>query len=150
MDVYSIYWIKEEIADHYFYKSDYLYRFFKAYEAEPNRPDLAAQFAFITKDLLKEKIMQDMLNFPYDDVTIHRKHHHIELVASKNYITLHMYEKHIKFLCPSLHDAEKLLFPVLKQFHPYLFIVGRNQYNYGWISLAKPTTNYEQVLYSLL
>jgi hypothetical protein len=147
---YKVYWIKEEFAKHYYYKSDILYRFLQEYHLQKQRNDLRMQFNFVTESFPKDPLISQLIRQPRNT---YRKDYNGESLSIGNkqeLITLHIEEKHIKFRCETLQDAESLLFPTLRRFHPFLFIVDDNSDNYGWISPAKLTTAYnnEQVLYS--
>src|SRR5699024_12052297 len=48
---YAIYWIKEEFAHFFYYRSDILCRFIKSYYRYQNREDLKKQFQYITVDM---------------------------------------------------------------------------------------------------
>ncbi|GGA62282.1 sporulation inhibitor of replication protein SirA [Ornithinibacillus halotolerans] len=148
MKEYRVYWIKEEFARHYYYKSDILYRFIKEYDQKQFRTDLVTQFHFITKGFPKDSIIYQLTKQP--NITIKKNNGHIEIENNYNFISLLIDEKQIKFRCETLQDAESLLFPTLRKFHPYLFITGNSYENFGWISPVKTNVGYnsEQVLYS--
>ncbi|SES77710.1 Protein of unknown function [Oceanobacillus limi] len=150
MKEYSIYWIKEEFASHYFYKSDILYRFINSYLVNKNRKDLLLQFDYITNNFPNTSIISHVKQHLPSNSTCQIEGNQIIIKRDAQVITLHLYEKHIKFRCESLQDAERLLFPMLRLFYPFLFIVDNYYENYGWISPV--TTSFEhrdhQVLYS--
>ncbi|MFD1037892.1 sporulation inhibitor of replication protein SirA [Virgibacillus byunsanensis] len=150
MKNYTIYWIQEEIGNHFFHKCDVLYRFFKTYENENNRVDLNGQFRYITKDVPKELVRAYIKNYYRNTNSIKMNGDTIEIYTDRQYISLHIHQKHIKFQCDMLHEAESLLFPTLRAFQPFLFIIGNE--NYGWISpvTKKREQKLEQVLYSFL
>ncbi|QGS68695.1 sporulation inhibitor of replication protein SirA [Oceanobacillus sp. 143] len=58
---YSIYRIREEIANHYYHKSDILYRFLKEYESNKELLYLHGQFLYITNKFT-QKIIELYLN----------------------------------------------------------------------------------------
>ncbi|WP_156289145.1 sporulation inhibitor of replication protein SirA [Oceanobacillus salinisoli] len=147
---YSIYWIKEEISNHYFHKSDILYRFFKEYQNNQNNVDLRNQYLYITNDFDKEIIISHIKNYLKDHVRLHINKAYLEIYNNKQYISLHIGKKQLKFRSGSLQDAEDLLFPMLRIFQPFLFVVGNTHQNYGWISPMKIPRGEQrtQVLYS--
>ncbi|WP_196493886.1 sporulation inhibitor of replication protein SirA [Ornithinibacillus caprae] len=149
MKEFSIYWIKEEFASHYFYKSDILYRFIKSYQKEDRR-DLSLQFDYITNNFPSQAIISNMKWYLTNHATYQIDGNEIKIQEQSNNITLHIHEKHIKFRCESLQDAEKLLFPVLRLIYPFLFIVDDHLYNFGWISPVTISMMHhgQQVLYS--
>lgn len=149
MREYTVYWIKDEFVRHYYYKNDILFRFFKEHLLDQSRIDLTTQFHFITEsfpnDMILKEISEDKHFFQCNiDGNL------VEIRDAYSYITLHIDEKQIKFRCETLQDAEALLFPILKRFHPNLFIMENNYDNFGWISPARMSISYnnEQVLYS--
>ncbi|MEN2766351.1 sporulation inhibitor of replication protein SirA [Ornithinibacillus xuwenensis] len=150
MKVYTVYWIKNEFAEHYYYKSDILYRFLREFHAKYNRNDLVTQFNFITESFPKEQLSSQLTRLQQNTFRNQAKRNPIELGNTINYITLHINEKHLKFRCETLEDAEALLFPILRRFHPYLFIMDEENENYGWISPVRTSIAYnnEEVLYS--
>ncbi|WP_068672255.1 sporulation inhibitor of replication protein SirA [Oceanobacillus sp. Castelsardo] len=147
---YSIYWIKQEIANHYFHKSDILYRFFEEYHHNKNRIDLRKQFLYITKNIEKDTIISILKYNLKDDVQIKQNGSTSEIYDNGHFISLHIDKKQLNFRSRSLQDAEEFLFPVLRLIHPLFFVVGHRDQNYGWISPIKFPRNIDrnQVLYS--
>ncbi|WP_284140046.1 MULTISPECIES: sporulation inhibitor of replication protein SirA [unclassified Virgibacillus] len=148
MQSYSIYWIKEEFAVHYFYKSDLLYRFLKAYEQDKEREDYALQYEFITNEFDADLILSHLR----DNIEVQKRSNAHQLSTDSRCLTLHMRKKQIKFQCQTIHEAENMLFPFLRQVHPYLFVIGNNPVRYGWISPSLLNSKHiaEEVLYSYL
>ncbi|AIF45456.1 sporulation inhibitor of replication protein SirA [Virgibacillus sp. SK37] len=153
MDAYSIYWIKEEVAAHYFHKSNLLYHFFKDYRNDLSNDILKKQFNYITRSFPESRLISHIKNYYNNAFMLQFNGSQLIIHQKKTYISLHMDEKQLKFRCNSLQDAEEILFPMLRSFHSNLFITGRNVNNFGWISPII-TSNHgnqsEQVLYSFL
>ncbi|UJL48017.1 sporulation inhibitor of replication protein SirA [Virgibacillus sp. NKC19-16] len=148
---YSIFWIKEDVAKHYFYKSGILYRFMRDYQKNQNRADLKIQHDYIINRFPKNILISHIKRYCRENYIVFQlERSHIQLHKNKQLISLHISEKHLKFRCETLEDAEEFLFPMLRQFQPILFIIGNNIENYGWISPIPYSGNYysEQVLYS--
>ncbi|GAA0611774.1 sporulation inhibitor of replication protein SirA [Virgibacillus siamensis] len=152
MNQYSIYWIKEEFAHHFFHKSHILYRFLTAYQMEENREDLTKQFEFITNSFPKNKLISHLSHIKSDNVHVRWENNNVEIWKDMQYISLHIHQKHINFRSEILHDAENLLFPALRLFQPVLFIMSNNVDHYGWLSpvIQRKKDKTEQVLYSYL
>lgn len=152
MQIYSAYWIKENVARRYFYKSDLLYRFLRSFHKQQDRDDYVKQFKYITNYFSSPQIISDLKRYHQNNVSIEIYNHRVEISNHLHDMTLHIDEKHIEFLCQTIHDAEELLFPVLRLHSPFLFITGINLDSFGWISpAALDKTHYrEQALYSLL
>lgn len=150
MNEYTIFWVIDEIADHYFHKSDYLYRFFKDFQNNKERNDLKIQYDYMTNNFPEETLISHMERYNENGSMLQIKGPQVEIYKKTQYIALHISKKHLKFCCETLQDAEELLFPVLRQFQLSLFIIGENTHNYGWISPILASSKYqsEQVLYS--
>ncbi|MEC5422599.1 sporulation inhibitor of replication protein SirA [Virgibacillus sp. C22-A2] len=149
---YSVFWIREEIANHYYRKSDILFRFLRDYQNSKNREDLESQYFYITNTFPSDKLISHIEDYYTHDIRIEIKGTSIKIYRNLRCISLHIERKHLKFRCKTLQDAEELLFPMLRCFQPLLFITGNNLSNFGWISPMILTSNYqsEQVLYSYL
>ncbi|GAB3066635.1 sporulation inhibitor of replication protein SirA [Virgibacillus ainsalahensis] len=149
---YSVFWIREQIAKNYFYKSDILYRFINDYQHNQNRTDLKRQFNYITHNFSQHNIISYIKRYYSDTNKVQITKSQIEIIEGNKLITLHVSKKHIKFSCETLQDAEDLLFPMLRSLQPILFIVGVNIENFGWISPVQRVSKSqdEQVLYSYL
>ncbi|MFC3038841.1 sporulation inhibitor of replication protein SirA [Virgibacillus xinjiangensis] len=135
---YSIFWIKEEIANNYFHKSDLLYRFIYAYQRNHRRPDLRNQFNYITNSFSVNDLvtyLETCRDFGFsrsEKIVINGDM--VEFYLEDKYISLHIKEKQLQFVCKTLQDAEDLLFPLLRRFDNKLFVVGNNHLKFGWIS----------------
>ncbi|WP_249869662.1 sporulation inhibitor of replication protein SirA [Oceanobacillus saliphilus] len=150
MDEYSIYWVKEEVARNYFHKSDILFRFLKEYEADPARRDLKSQYLYITRQVQFHEIMSFLNKNKVKNITVHSVGQMIYIKRKDQVILLQVENGLLNFSCNNLQEAVMLLFPMLREFHPYLFVQGKNVPNYGWISpiLQKSRAQVRQVLYS--
>lgn len=149
---YTVYWIRDEIANHYFHKSDILYRFLKDYQLNSHRLDLQKQFIYITnkfvKDIMISHIEKQIERKESTEINVNGTY--MEIKSKRHFIMLRISDRQLIFHSHSLQDAEELLFPLLRQIQPFLFVVGNTINNYGWISPMKlPRNTIEnQVLYS--
>lgn len=150
MGHYSIYWVKEEFAYRYFHKSGILYRFFTEYQQTKQDAELQKQYDFITNSFPAAALVMHLKRQLKDQYTLTAKGNHINISGESAHITLHIYEKQINFRCEILHEAEDLLFPALRSFHPFMFIIRNDCQNYGWIApiLEESAHLHGQVLYS--
>jgi len=150
LNEYFVFWIKKEFAFHYFHKSGILYRFIIEYCENSGRQDLSEQFLYITNDFPKARLINYIREHVNSNINISIDQNKISLNQNGQFVTLYIYEKYIKFYCNTLHEAEYLLFPMLRAFNPHLFIAGNNIQNYGWITpvLKKNLNNNRQILYS--
>lgn len=150
MRTYIGYWMKEEVACHYFHKSEILYRFLRDYQLNSAGENLAMQYRYITDYITVPQLIDHLKKQTKHHIS--KKENQLQIGGIAQSVSLHIDEKHLKFRCETLHDAEALLFPLLRTFHPYLFIIEDNLANYGWITPITMNREYkkEQVLYSYL
>lgn len=148
---YTVFRMKEEFSWHYFHKSDILYRFIKHYQKEcQQRPDLQMQYDYSTYPfpgaqfckVVEEKLDKTMFSYETADF--------LRLYKNSTNIPLHISEKHLKFRCKTILEAEEILFPILREIDSTFFIIGENTAQYGWVSpvirIREPKSG--QVLYS--
>ncbi|TMN23654.1 sporulation inhibitor of replication protein SirA [Lentibacillus cibarius] len=150
---YSIYWIKEEFAQFFYYRSEILCRFIKSYEHNQSREDLVKQFGYITLEFPQTSLIAHIMDYLPHNMSMQKKGDLLKIYDGNRYISLHMEEKRINFRSDIIHDAEEILFPALRSFHPYLFVVGNDTEDFGWISPVRQVTKRDklgQALYSCL
>ncbi|MGM8365056.1 sporulation inhibitor of replication protein SirA [Virgibacillus sp. W0181] len=150
MNEYYVFWIKEPFAYRYFEKADILFRFLQQYERSAHGQDLEQQFNYVTKAFSKH-ILLDCINNCDKRLDIHIKDHIVYIRKEETTIELHLFDRYLKFYCRSLHDAEEILFPILRSFNPFLFITGTHPPNFGWIAPFLTSNDFtkDQLLYSL-
>ncbi|MGG4178574.1 sporulation inhibitor of replication protein SirA [Virgibacillus pantothenticus] len=150
MYTYSIYHLTEEVAMYYFHKSSILYRFLREFESLPYRADLRRQFEYITDRIRYDQILLSIQRHESTNLFVNIDKDKVSLYNRKAFISLHISEKQLKFHCKTLESAEELLFPILRSYHPLLFVVGDNIKNFGWITPLLEYSRLEQneVLYS--
>lgn len=152
MNEYYVYCIKEEVAEGYFYKYDLLYRFLKSFQENNERIDLSRQFNYITIEYpfnLLTYILPNLKKVP--SIQMIKKDKQIDLYTKSGNISVFLHKNYLKVHCSTLQEAETILFPALKLFYPYLFIMGTNVDEYGWISPHVLHNSYfleKQTLYS--
>lgn len=153
MNEYIVYWLEEPFTRRYFKKSDILFRFLKQYEKDKERQDLLLQFKYITKIFPKDVIIELFNDYRYKHkINVHvDSQKKIDIRKENNIITLWINTNRIVFYCSSLDVAEFVLLPILREFHPYLFIANMETNEYGWISPIFSSDQFkkEQVLYSI-
>lgn len=80
-----------------------------------------------------------------------RNGHQFEIQKDDSFVFLQLHEHYLTFYCDTISDAENILFPFLRLFHPYLFVVGISVDDYGWMTpVTKNHSPSRQVLYSYL
>ncbi|MFD1360461.1 sporulation inhibitor of replication protein SirA [Lentibacillus salinarum] len=153
MNHYTIYWVKEEFARFFYYRSDVLYRFLKSYEQHQSREIIARQFHYITLDIPEDMLISNIMQSHPSHANLITEGNSIKIYQEKRCISLHIEQKRINFRGNIIYDAEDLLFPALRSIHPYFFVVGAHPYDFGWIApvtLERNMDKHEQVLYSHL
>lgn len=147
---YTVYWIKPKVANHYFLKSDILYRFLEEYQYNQNRIDLKKQFLYITNEFKKETILSTLQFHLKDRIDVHPGGSIARIKNGSNDILIHINKNELSIRTKSLQDVENILFPILRLIHPLLFIIGNTNHDYGWISPMKLSRENirNQVLYS--
>ncbi|WP_167751294.1 sporulation inhibitor of replication protein SirA [Lentibacillus salicampi] len=151
MNHYAIYWVKEEFAHFFYYRSDILCRFIKSYYRNPNREDLKRQFQYITMDMPESLLVSHIMKHQSPHVGFKNENGLLYIHEGTNMISLHIEQKRINFRGDIIHDAEGLLFPALRTYQPYFFVVGDQPYDFGWISPVLQLKGHDksgQVLYS--
>ncbi|MFD0957016.1 sporulation inhibitor of replication protein SirA [Virgibacillus alimentarius] len=149
LNTYTGFWIKKPVAYHYFHKSEILYRFIKNYQQNKSRKDLIMQYHYITKKFSKSTLTSHLKD---QNLKINTSGNQLDILNNNYSLSLQIHEKQLDFCCETLHDAEKFLFPALRSFHPFIFIIDTNMDNFGWISPITMNREHkkEQVLYSFL
>ncbi|MDO6451143.1 sporulation inhibitor of replication protein SirA [Oceanobacillus profundus] len=147
---YAIYWIKEDVARSYFHKSDILHRFLKEYEANPTRKDLRDQYIYITHHISLQAIAAQLNSQALNQMSIQTDGHMLYLTKNDIMIRLHAENGRLHFQCNELQDAAMLLFPMLRNCYPFVFVQGKKAPNYGWVSpiTQKNSVRMRQILYS--
>src|SRR5690625_5669218 len=116
--------MKKEFAYQYFHKSYILYRFLRAYQQEKYRKDLTMQYNYITKSFPADKSITYIKKSSPKRVNILSQGNQLEIYKNMQSMSVQIHERHLNFRCETLHDAEDLLFPSLRRFHPFLFKIG--------------------------
>lgn len=152
MNEYTIYWIDENVAKHYFHKSDLLHRFFLEYAEKQDEIIYRKQFRFITRKLHFYKFVMHLQTFSKPDIIVKRIGNRVRVKRGKESLCLYIENGELVLKCHHLISAVSILFPILEDIHPYFFVQGKDTPQYGWIS-PKPIKALEdesQVLYNFL
>ncbi|KGX93319.1 hypothetical protein N781_11695 [Pontibacillus halophilus JSM 076056 = DSM 19796] len=140
MREYSIYWVEEEFAYHYFHKTSVLYDFFASYKENPQLDQMKSQFRFVTKyiplELIVEHVSKRISNsvhlsfYPEQSkLRLKKGHQKIELIQASG--------REIKLYAENIHQAEVLIFDYLRSFHHSFFISDEAYNQFGWIAPIK-------------
>ncbi|MDY0396449.1 sporulation inhibitor of replication protein SirA [Virgibacillus halophilus] len=124
MQMYAIFWIKDEFAHHYFYKVDLLNQFLKSVATDRQDALLAMQVREITHCFDADAFLHHIYSQLHCGSHVQVDDNQITIYSDKHFITLHIEKNQIKFLCQTLTEAESLLFPLLRSFHPFFVCVG--------------------------
>ncbi|HEY4601646.1 MAG TPA: sporulation inhibitor of replication protein SirA [Cerasibacillus sp.] len=150
MQIYSIYWIKETFAKHFFYKSDIVYRFIKTYHAT-KRDDLVRQFQFITHSFSEATVQSQLTKYLAKKYQIQYEGNSVIITSTTFTMTVYIYEKYIVLYCHSLEEAEAVLFPIFRLLDLNFFIMSHTHPRFGWIASLmdkKDKRSRNEVLYS--
>lgn len=137
LEVYNVYSMKRKVAHHFYYKSDLLFSFLKAYNKKSCKEVLMNQFSYVTNNIEVRKIINYIKHISdYVQTTeIHPNYFQISNGAKSVY--MHVLETHFIIKCDSIYDAEELLFEPLRLFPSHLFVVHAEKHIYGWISTLR-------------
>lgn len=148
MYTYSVFCVKADVANNYFYKTGILYRFLKEFRENRNCTYLQLQYKYITELLTLETISSFIQNFK-SEITIEKRDSHMKFYWQDKQLTVYEDDRHIEFTCESLQDAEDFFFPVLRNLPLHFFITRNSMRDYGWLSFVKSKSiENRQILYS--
>lgn len=137
LEVYYIYSMKQQVARHYYYKSDLLFRFLATCACKIEQEDIMRQFTYVTHTIQARQIVRFIKSISHS-VTIKQNNElDFKLSNGEQMVRLSVQKTYIKVTCSSIFDAEQLLFQPLRSFPNYLFVVHANKHVYGWISILK-------------
>lgn len=131
---YYLFLVEREIKLHYYYKSDLLSRFFKAYLTEPQRIDLQRQFCYITRCIKLnewERFIENSRILPSIADCLYGN------CARTFTPSFGVKQRWIEVDIESLYIPAILLFQTIEQFDSYCFIFELNGENYGWLTPLK-------------
>lgn len=130
---FFIFSIKQDIAQHYYYKVELMKRFFLEFVRNSRSVTYIKQFSYISelfpfKEWIEDRIIIKQasrksisFSFPFFDNDIF-----CGIMDNKNYCCL--------FQCDSLWHAEKDVFQPLRTSSQSFFIIDKDGDHYGWIS----------------
>src|SRR5699024_5424737 len=124
------------------------------HQSNRSRQDLSLQFNYITNNFQSDisySVISQLNNM--DSIRIFKDENQLEIYSDNHYLSLYVHKNQLKFHCESLYETENILFPALRFFEPYLFIINQNADEYGWLSPDKNKINIsegKQLLYSYL
>lgn len=137
MQKYTIFWVEEEFCYHYYYKSEILYRFLNEYMSNFYRKDLRTQFNYITRIIPYSSLITHIQTFHHNQIKFKIDGRNIELNKGEHNALLYLNERSLSIMCPSIQDAEIILFQALTSFDRNFFIIEQDTTNSGWISPVK-------------
>lgn len=149
MYTYSIFCIKSEIASHYFYKSDILYRFLKGYREKRSLSFIQLQYKYITEQITLD-MLANYLQINKKQSVIEKREKYIRLFSNNKQLSVYGDERHLTLMCDSIEDAESYLFPAFRELPYYFFAINHRTNDYGWLTSFKMNEMIsKQTLYSL-
>ncbi|TCT26667.1 uncharacterized protein DUF2522 [Melghiribacillus thermohalophilus] len=137
MDKYSLYWLKDDFAFHYYHKSDVLYHFLFQYQMQSTDSIYEKQFQFITRTLPKEAIIEHLQSRLGNRYHVYTDKRRIDIRYDYVNVKIDCYDKEWVIHSSSLQEAEIMFFEALRGYHPSFFVVNYDQEQYGWLSPIK-------------
>lgn len=137
LETYHVYYMKEKVAQHFYYKSELLFQFLKTYHRKRTKKEVQNQFCYVTKEINVERctsFLQDLARYVYVSEV---KPNHFYLHDAGKSVDIHVENTHITITCDSIHDAEHLLFEPLRSFPIHVFVAHAHKNISGWISTLK-------------
>jgi hypothetical protein len=153
MREYSIYWIRNEFCNRYYFRSGILFRFFKSCERETSNSDLISQFHYVTRLLPYTPLINHVQTYCSNQLELQIRGNQIEWnVNDGRQVIMNIHKKQINICCQYIQDAENMVFQPLRSFDPGFFVIEKGVHNYGWIAPIKKRNDVlnEQLLYSTL
>ncbi|WP_181348574.1 sporulation inhibitor of replication protein SirA [Thalassobacillus sp. CUG 92003] len=134
MALFYIFAVKPFVLDRYYYKTDLVHRFFKAYLENPASSIYRKQFDYITDDLpigwldMLEDAWRCLSYDPVEEV------YRLENKQRQNHAIIEPQSGYWVVQCPSYWDAEKMVFEPLRYRAGNLFVIEEGGSHFGWIS----------------
>lgn len=137
LEVYYVYSMKTKAAHHFYYKSDVLYHFLMKYADQQEEQNLSNQFAYVTDRLEVGNVMEYVKKISSNVQINEIQTNYFQITNGMKSVYLHALDTHFTLKCPSIYDAEQLLFKPLRLFPTHLFVAHAKKQVYGWISTLK-------------
>ncbi|MBM6618344.1 sporulation inhibitor of replication protein SirA [Bacillus suaedaesalsae] len=141
MREYTIFWIEEEFAYHYFGREGMFYRLFKEVHELPQQNDsiLTKQMEYITKSIpgihINQFIEIEMSKNGNYEVT--KEGHCLTLQNGKSKARLFVNERSIMLVGVGNYEAEMIFFDLLRKWDSRFLAIDFVQKRFGWISPVK-------------
>ncbi|MDC3414238.1 sporulation inhibitor of replication protein SirA [Aquibacillus sp. 3ASR75-11] len=151
MREYTIYWIRKEFCNRYFFRSEILFRFIASYHKETHNPILSSQFQFVAQDIPYIQLVNHIKSYytPFLDIQVEGN----QIILNGNdqlMVTMDIHRKQVQIRCQHIQDAESVVFQPLRTFDSCFFVIEQGVHNYGWISPLKKRKDIldKELLYS--
>ncbi len=153
MPNYSIFIVNSEFANHYFYRSEILYRFLRKFDVYPRDSITYKQSRYVTSEIPVRELM-DYLAFSHSGKSEFEKDgNRLRIKDHRSDVAELLIDlRCIHGFSTSFSAMENLLFQYLRRFDSRFFIIECDSDNYGWISpIGKRHKDLNtRLLYSLL
>lgn len=138
---YTIFWIEEEFAHHYFGREGMFYRLFKEVEELTHQEPsiLTKQFEYITKSIPGIHINQfiEMEMSSMNNYVVSKEGHCLSLQNGKSKAILSVEERSIKLVGIGNFEAEMVFFDLLRKWDTRFLAIDFEKKRFGWISPIK-------------
>ncbi|SET38690.1 Protein of unknown function [Salinibacillus kushneri] len=133
MQKFSLYLIKEPIADQYYHKSDILYHFLRRYSSSVEDEVYLKQFHFITESMLTNELIL-FIQQQYPDHSVRVSPNELYINFPDNQFKMTVQPRECIIEGSSLHEVEKTIFEHLRFFYSSFFVINRASQQFGWLS----------------
>ncbi|QTM99503.1 sporulation inhibitor of replication protein SirA [Sediminibacillus dalangtanensis] len=152
MPNYSIFLVNSEFANHYYYRSEILYRFLRKFDVYPVDSINYKQSRYVTSEIPVRELMDYLALCHSGENAFEKKGNVLRIEGQSDVAELLIAGTCIYGSSSSFSGAEKLLFQYFRRFNSRFFIIEYDSDNYGWISpIGKRHKDLNtRLLYSLL
>src|SRR5699024_8312007 len=131
---YSLFWIEDDFSQYFYHKGILLCQFFLEY-IRTNSKHTMIQYDYITNYIPHKDIHTYIIEEArQSDISVQKIQEKIQLENGDSKVELVFNNRNIDIYAESLLSAEKVVFPILRNFESSFFIIGKDQNEYGWIS----------------
>ncbi|ASV65856.1 sporulation inhibitor of replication protein SirA [Cytobacillus sp. FSL W7-1323] len=139
MRTYQLYLIDEPFASHYFGREQMFYQLFKEYEQATGTIQfiLGKQIAFITKNIPKDKVNNDLYRELYAEKKVSYKSNAFYIKEKNSQAKLMIYDRFLSLEAQGNYDAETVFFEVLRKEESSYLAIDLFHNRFGWLKPIK-------------
>ncbi|QHS22342.1 sporulation inhibitor of replication protein SirA [Virgibacillus sp. MSP4-1] len=133
MQKFSLFLIKENVADAYYHKSDILFHFLQRYPSLKNDEVYRKQFLYITQEISTDHLIQ-FIQKQYPTQSVRTSAHQLYITYQSAHIKITVNPTECTVEGSSLHEVEQFVFEYLRSFYSTFFVVNIADQQFGWLS----------------